>query len=144
MLWPCPCTCHVWPLWRHLVHFQLFPLLNSTIYISTKILHIPGDQNTRAQYPCTSQGECGEGTCNVEVCKCTEGWINYDGKPCSYALKSKFSAFIISFLFGPLGADWFYLARGSIGYIIAGIFKLLTLGGFGIWYLIGNHWMVIT
>ena len=30
-----------------------------------------------------------------------------------------------------LGADWFYLSDGSGGYIVAGIFKLLTLGGLG-------------
>ena len=128
----------------------MFPLPNSTIYISKKILHIPGDQNIDLTigYPCTSQGECGEGTCKfglqltknktVDVCECSEGWINYDGKPCSYELKSKLTAFLISFLVGWLGADWFYLAQGSGAYICAGIFKLITFGGLGIWFLIGK------
>jgi len=49
---------------------------------------------------------------------------------------SKLAAFLISFLAGGLGADWFYLSAGSAGYIVAGIFKLLTLGGFGIWWLV--------
>ena len=30
-----------------------------------------------------------------------------------------------------LGADWFYLSAGSAGYIVAGVFKLLTCGGLG-------------
>ena len=29
------------------------------------------------------------------------------------------------------GADWFYLSAGSAAYIIAGLFKLITAGGFG-------------
>ena len=38
---------------------------------------------------------------------------------------------IISFLAGYLGLDRFY--RGEVGW---GIIKLITLGGFGIWYLV--------
>ena len=44
---------------------------------------------------------------------------------------SKLVAFLISLLAGILGADWFYLSAGDGGYIVAGVFKLLTLGGFG-------------
>ena len=28
------------------------------------------------------------------------------------------------------------LAKGHAGYIMAGVFKLLTFGGFGIWWLV--------
>ena len=45
--------------------------------------------------------------------------------------KSFLIAFFLSLLFGALGVDRFYL--GKIG---TGILKLLTIGGFGIWYLI--------
>ena len=54
----------------------------------------------------------------------------------SYEAKSKLVAFILSFLLGGLGVDWFYLSCGDAGYILAGTFKLITFGGFGIWWLV--------
>lgn len=45
--------------------------------------------------------------------------------------KSFVVAILLSFFFGSLGVDRFYL-----GYIGLGIVKLITFGGFGIWYLI--------
>ena len=59
-----------------------------------------------------------------------------DGKPCEYAQKSKLTAFLISFFLGAVGGDWFYLSQGTAGYIVAGLFKLFTLGGLGIWYFV--------
>ena len=41
--------------------------------------------------------------------------------------------FLVSFFAGATGADWFYLSAGNGGYIAAGVFKLLTLGGLGVW-----------
>lgn len=38
---------------------------------------------------------------------------------------------LLSFLFGSLGIDRFYVGRIGLG-----IFKLLTLGGLGLWWLI--------
>merc|ERR1711890_11145 len=70
---------------------------------------------------------------------CDQGWITWpkhSETPCNYRATKKLSAFLVSFLFGGIGADWFYLSGGSAGYIIAGIIKLLTGGGLGIWYLI--------
>ena len=46
-------------------------------------------------------------------------------------MKNKTTALILSILLGTIGVDRFYL-----GYIGTGILKLLTCGGFGIWYLI--------
>jgi len=96
--------------------------------------------------PCTSQGQCGEGICDfghqfntttkINVCKCDDGYLDWEDKPCAYAKKSKLTAFLLSFLIGGFGVDWFYLAQGSGGYIAAGIFKLITFGGFGIWYTV--------
>ena len=50
--------------------------------------------------------------------------------------KSKLWAFWLSFLAGNFGLDWFYLSAGNIVYIIAGIVKIITFGGFGIWWLL--------
>ena len=46
-------------------------------------------------------------------------------------MKSKGVALILSIFLGELGIDRFYL-----GYIGTGILKLITCGGFGIWWLI--------
>ena len=46
-------------------------------------------------------------------------------------MKSKVVALILYIFLGELGIDRFYL-----GYIGTGILKLITCGGFGIWWLI--------
>ena len=46
-------------------------------------------------------------------------------------MKSKQTALILSILLGELGIDRFYL-----GYYGTGILKLITAGGFGIWWLV--------
>ena len=46
-------------------------------------------------------------------------------------MKSQVVSLILSIFFGELGIDRFYL-----GYIGTGILKLITCGGFGIWWLI--------
>lgn len=46
-------------------------------------------------------------------------------------MKSKTTALILSILLGELGIDRFYL-----GYTGLGILKLITGGGFGIWWLV--------
>ena len=47
--------------------------------------------------------------------------------------KSKRNTFLASFLGGFFGADWFYLSSGDGLYIFAGLAKLFTVGGVGIW-----------
>ena len=46
-------------------------------------------------------------------------------------MKSNATALILSILLGELGVDRFYL-----GYVGLGILKLISAGGFGIWWLI--------
>ena len=46
-------------------------------------------------------------------------------------MKSKVVALILSIFLGELGID-----RSYLGYIGTGILKLITCGGFGIWWLI--------
>ena len=53
-------------------------------------------------------------------------------------MKSKTVEIVLSILLGELGVDRFYL-----GYTGLGIVKLITCGGFGIWWLI-DLIMIIT
>ena len=88
--------------------------------------------------------DCLKGTkqCVVQdgqtVCSCQresedDGTLSYF-YACGYQRRSTVASFLASFLGGTVGADWFYLYRGGKGgYIAAGIFKLLTCGGFLIW-----------
>ena len=91
---------------------------------------------------CTSNIECVHGVCDrnrtFPLCICDRGWVlSRDGSDvCIYQQKSKLAAFLLSFFIGGFGADWFYLSVGNGGYIVAGVFKLLTLGGVGIWWLV--------
>jgi TM2 domain-containing membrane protein YozV len=45
--------------------------------------------------------------------------------------RSRAVALVLSVLFGPLGVDRFYL-----GHVGLGVLKLLTCGGFGIWWVL--------
>ena len=45
--------------------------------------------------------------------------------------RSKLVAFLLSFLLGGFGADWFYLSQGVFIYIMVGIIKLLLIGQAG-------------
>lgn len=112
-------------------------LLLFTILISLST----AQQNITARIftPCTNDLSCVQGVCGFnQTCICNRGYtLARDGNnQCTYQKKSKLAAFLLSFFIGGLGADWFYLSVGNAGYIVAGVFKLLTLGGLGIWWLV--------
>ena len=87
---------------------------------------------------CTTDADCDNGKCDTasSKCQCTKGYATFNNVSCNYEQKSKLTAFLVSFLAGGIGVDWFYLANGNGGYIAAGVFKLLTCGGAGIWYTV--------
>lgn len=91
---------------------------------------------------CEKSSDCGEHSQCVQdgpdyfICQCDSGWIDHNDKSCSYRQRDKLTAFLLSFFVGGLGIDWFYLCRKNAGYIVGGIFKLLTLGGCGVWWLV--------
>ena len=96
---------------------------------------------------CKTDSECGaHGSCAKpdaaaahSVCVCESPYINLiDGKQmtaCIYEGVSRKSALIASGFGGFFGIDWFILSRGTnLSYIYAGLAKLCTFGGFGIWW----------
>ena len=89
---------------------------------------------------CDKDQDCGfpNGKCFDEHCVCEEdyGTKHTSGHYCQEKKKDQLVAWLLSFFLGYAGADWFYLARENGYYIAAGVFKLLTLGGCGIWWLV--------
>lgn len=63
----------------------------------------------------------------LSFCECDSHWA---GPECATPRKSQVVAFLLSMFLGFLGADQFYL-----GFPLAGVLKLLSLGGFGAWWL---------
>ena len=91
--------------------------------------------NCESSLDCEEHQYCGIDGKNF-VCQCENGWMNYGDGKCNYKQKKQLTAFLLSFFVGGLGVDWFYLCRNNARYIVAGVFKLLTLGGLGIWWLV--------
>ena len=95
---------------------------------------------------CQTNKDCGNGDCREvsltlntspePTCVCRKPYIDQGEHKCNYAAKSKLVAFLLSWFLGGLGVDWFYLSAGNGGYIVGGIFKLITGGGLGLWWLV--------
>jgi hypothetical protein len=75
---------------------------------------------------CTSDAICNQGLCKNNTCTCLSGYISYNNSICNYQQKQQLVAFLLSFLVGTCGADWFYLSQGNGGYIAAGVIKLMS------------------
>lgn len=84
---------------------------------------------------CPTHATCVRTAALESHCDCNEGYVTHDGAICGYQQKSQLTTFLLSFFVGYLGADWFYLCDGDAGYIVAGVFKLITCGGLGIWWI---------
>jgi TM2 domain len=83
--------------------------------------------SVQSEVQCTVDANCNNGKCTNGNCTCNAGFVTYKATEyCKYQQKEKLTAFLLSFLIGTTGADWFYLAQGSGAYITAGVFKLLT------------------
>ena len=71
---------------------------------------------TLAATPCNKNSDCNNGVCVEYFCLCTKGFVSYGtNQTCNYQQKEKLTAFLLSFLIGSTGADWFYLAQGNAG-----------------------------
>lgn len=85
-----------------------------------------------AKKKCESDIECNYGECVSFTCMCYSGYVDYQNTICIYKQKEKIFAFLLSFIIGSLGADWFYLANGNVAFLIIGIIKSLV----GIFFII--------
>ena len=108
-----------------------------------------GDHFTKTSgvIKCAKDSECGaHGSCARpdpdaahSVCVCESPYINLiDGEQrnaCVYEGVTRTGALVASGLGGIFGIDWFILSRGTnLSFIYAGLAKLSTLGGFGVWW----------
>lgn len=89
-----------------------------------------------SSFACGQNAECAQDGPNSFYCRCIKGWVNRDGQTCVYRQRDGLTALLLSIFVGGLGVDWFYLSCGIGGYIAAGVFKLLTVGGLGIWWVV--------
>jgi len=89
-------------------------------------------QRLSATLQCSGRGVCKLWDSNnvanqLAFCECDRDWADPE---CRTARKSQAKAYMLSMFFGMFGADQFYL-----GHTLAGLAKLFTLGGFGIWWV---------
>lgn len=99
------------------------PVANASII---GLIEVKNHSGCFTDHDCSDHGKC----LNYTDCHCDRGWITHGNSAesntyCNYRQLSKKKAFFLSFFFGIFGTDWFYLSRANLGYIIAGIFKLL-------------------
>lgn len=85
---------------------------------------------------CGNHGECVAAPDNGTMCVCDPEFRSVGEGVCNYRRRSPVTAVILSAVVGGVGADWFYLSRGDGVYIFAGVMKLLTLGGCGVWSIV--------
>lgn len=144
--------------WKEIgICYGIYVVLATVIGVSVTMTRVAsvvsmGNNGTLGNSTCLVWKECGwNGVCmrnnetGTEECVCGEGFITVrDGVagvpdvwrgPCAYPLVSNVNAFLASFLGGGYGADWFLLSRGGGPYVAGGVFKIITLGGVGVWWI---------
>lgn len=110
-----------------LISVNSLPTEGTTV---VNILHVVAETNNKISQ-CHLDAECGNGKCiNSTICECSRGWITNEKDigttaPCNYEQRSKKTAFFLSLFLGEFGADWFYLSRSNLTYILIGVLKLL-------------------
>jgi hypothetical protein len=84
---------------------------------------------------CNTDRDCHmHGWCKDGECECDRGWITWrNSRQCLYKQSSKIIAFVLSFIMGSVGMDWFILSRKDNLYILCGILKLLVSASCCIW-----------
>lgn len=132
-----------------MMHAKYLIIIVSLIYIHhhhVRGIPVEEDEAVRSDYknndiidskssfdpePCLYDSDCAENyQCRKRVCKLQKERITQKGNmKDTYERKPKWPTFLISIFVGSLGIDWFYLARGSTVYIVAGVCKLLTSCG---------------
>ncbi len=117
------------------IHVQAIPILQKHDFI---IEHSNNTNKFSLEINlsmCISDSDCYKNSwCHENKCECKKGWSTwYDKKHCLYKQRSKSSTFIISFIFGGTGIDWFILSRKNNLYILTGLLKFLTLIASCIW-----------
>jgi hypothetical protein len=116
-------------------HIQSTPILQKTFLL----IEYPNNTNElKSQFhlsTCISDKYCNmHGKCKDGNCVCEKGWITWcNSRQCSYKQSSKIIAFLVSFIMGIAGIDWFVLSRKDSLYILCGILKFLIAAGCCIW-----------
>jgi hypothetical protein len=120
--------------------FIIYQHVQSTPTVQKPLITIEYSNKSNALKPktllptCMSDRDCRmHGWCKDGDCRCEKGWITWNSEQCSYKQSSKMMAFILSFLVGSAGVDWFVLSRRDTLYILCGILKLLISTGCCIW-----------
>jgi len=98
----------------------------------SSFLNSCSNTNLTSALQCSGHGRCrdyfsGVGSSRLAFCDCDLYWADPE---CRTARKSQVTAFVLSMFLGFFGVDQFYL-----GYVWYGLFKLITFGGGGLWYL---------
>lgn len=120
--------------WRgqpdYLIQYQFIPPGSDA---TTSLLNSCSQDHWSQTVQCNGRGLCKAWDASnldnpITFCDCDREWADPE---CRTERKSQVTAFFLSIFLGPLGVDQFYL-----GFPIAGSAKMVTLGGFGVWWLV--------
>lgn len=143
----------IWIMLTILIPFNLYAdykctnLIVPTDYytVSNQKSMLYGITTGNNTFQCYSNRDCGHGKCDEVIaidnkvigseCICDSDYYMVDDGVCDGRMLSGLATLIISILFGELGIDLCFLARGNPSYIFFGVVKGLTGGCCGVWYV---------